>query len=74
MITPSQLESRRDQILEEMREKGFEVDKDSYGEFVTLKLIRAERLSSNAYGRGFPGGPPAAPVFGVPHDAARDEK
>lgn len=49
MITPSQLESRRDQILEEMREKGFEVDKDSYGEFVTLKLIRAEEGTSKAY-------------------------
>lgn len=30
---------------------------------------------SKAYLMGFPNqGPPASPVFGVPHDAARDEK
>lgn len=74
MITPTQLESRRDQILEEMREKGFEVDKDSYGEFVTKELIKAERLSSKAFGRGFPNGPPAAPVFGVKHAAERGDE
>lgn len=74
MITPAQLDQRRDELIKEMKEKGFEVDKDNYAEFVTLKLVRAERLQSIAYGRGFPNGKPAAPVFGVPHDEARGGK